>query len=157
MRVIAVREHAEKGKPDSVAEVFPVSRLDEMLRQADYVVLSAPLTAATTGLISSRQLRAMRPTSYLINVGRGPVIDEGALVEALQQKRIAGAGLDVFDKEPLPPDSPFWDLENVLITPHTAGMNRNLWERHFALFSENLRRFRQGQTLIGLVDKQTGY
>jgi D-2-hydroxyacid dehydrogenase (NADP+) len=157
MRVIAVREHAEKGKPDSVDEVFPVSRLDEMLGQADYVVLSAPLTTATTGLISSRQLQAMRPTSYLINVGRGPVIDEGALVEALQQKRIAGAALDVFDKEPLPPDSPFWDLENVLITPHTAGMNRNLWERHFALFSENLRRFCQGQTLIGLVDKQTGY
>jgi phosphoglycerate dehydrogenase-like enzyme len=157
MHVIAVREHPEKDKPESVDEVFPSSRLEEVLGKADYVVLSAPLTPATQGIIGAKQLKAMQPGSYVINVGRGPLIDEAALIDALQQRRIAGAALDVFDKEPLPKDSPFWDMENVLVTPHTAGMNKNLWERHFALFSENLRRFMEGQPLKGLVDKESGY
>jgi phosphoglycerate dehydrogenase-like enzyme len=108
-------------------------------------------------MIGREQLSQMKPESYLINVGRGPLIDEAALVEALRMRKIAGAALDVFDREPLPPDSPFWDLENVLITPHTAGMTTKLWERHFKLFSENLRRFFRGETLLAVVDKKRGY
>ena len=99
----------------------------------------------------------MKPSAFLVNVGRGPLLDEPALIDALREHKIAGAALDVFDKEPLPADSPLWELENLLITPHTAGMDQRLWERHYALFSENLRRYFKGEPLLGLVDKQQGY
>ena len=157
MRVIAVREHPEKEKPQHVDEVLPTSKLQELLAQSDYVVLSAPVTAQTTGMIGSRQLAAMKPDAFLLNVGRGPLIDEAALVEVLRQHKIGGAALDVFDQEPLPPDSPLWDLEDLLITPHTGGISENMWERHYALFSDNLHRYLSGQPLLGLVDKRSGY
>jgi len=157
MRVIAVREHPEKEKPQDVDEVLPTSKLQELLAQSDYVVLSAPVTAQTTGMIGSRQLAAMKPDAFLLNVGRGPLIDEAALVEVLRQHKIGGAALDVFDQEPLPPNSPLWDLEDLLITPHTGGISENMWERHYALFSDNLHRYLSGQPLLGLVDKRSGY
>jgi phosphoglycerate dehydrogenase-like enzyme len=157
MRVIAVREHPEKEKPAGVGEVLPTSRLLDLLRQSDYVVLSAPVTPETTGMIGRKQLEAMKPKACLVNVGRGQLIDEAALVEALRGRKISGAALDVFSQEPLPPDSPLWDLEDVLITPHTAGMAEKLWERQYALFSENLRRYLSGQPLRALVDKHAGY
>jgi phosphoglycerate dehydrogenase-like enzyme len=157
MRVIAVREHPEKEKPPYVNEVLHSSKLLDLLAQSDHVVLSTPVTPETTGMIGSRQLAAMKPDACLINVGRGPLIDEAALVDALREHKIGGAALDVFDQEPLPSDSPLWDLEDLLITPHTAGMSEKMWERHYALFSENLRRYFSGQPLLGLVDKQTGY
>jgi D-2-hydroxyacid dehydrogenase (NADP+) len=157
MRVICVREHVESEKPEGVQEVLPASKLKEMLGRADYVVLAIPVTAATRGIIGHEQLCRMKPEAYLINVGRGPLIDDTALIEALRARKVAGAALDVFDQEPLPADSAFWDLENVLITPHTAGMTTKLWERHYKLFSENLHRFLSGQPLLGLVDKQAGY
>lgn len=157
MRVIAVREHPEKGSPENVAQVYSSAQLDEMLSQSDYVVLAAPTTAATRGLINSQRLAAMKPDAHLINVGRGPLIDDSALIEALRGHKLAGAGLDVFDEEPLPADSPLWDLDNLLITPHTAGLTEKLWERHYALMSENLRRYLAGQPLLGLVNKQEGY
>jgi phosphoglycerate dehydrogenase-like enzyme len=157
MKVIGVREHANSEKPEFVHEVLPSSRLNEMLGRADYVVLAAPVTAATRGMIGREQIPRMKPEGYLINVGRGPLIDEAALIEALRQRKIAGAALDVFDQEPLPADSPFWDLENVLITPHTAGMTTKLWERHHSLFSENLRRFLRGEPLLAIVNKEQGY
>src|SRR5436305_1371634 len=157
MRVIAVREHPEKEKPQDVDEVLPTSKLQELLAQSDYVVLSAPVTAQTTGMIGARQLAAMKPDAFLLNVGRGPLIDEAALVEVLRQHKIGGAALDVFDQEPLPPDSPLWDLEDLLITPHTGGISENMWERHYALFSDNLHRYLSGQPLLGLVDKRSGY
>jgi phosphoglycerate dehydrogenase-like enzyme len=119
--------------------------------------MSPPLTPATHGMIGREQLAQMKSTSYLINVGRGPLIDERALIAALRERKIAGAALDVFDNEPLPADSPLWELDNLLITPHTAGMDTRLWERHYALFSENLRRYFSGQPLLGLVNKQGGY
>jgi phosphoglycerate dehydrogenase-like enzyme len=99
----------------------------------------------------------MKPEAFLLNVGRGPLVDEAALVEVLRQHKIGGAALDVFDQEPLPPDSPLWDLEDLLITPHTAGISEKMWERHYVLFSENLRRYLSGQPLLGLVDKRSGY
>lgn len=157
MRVIAVREHPEKETPAGVGEVLPTSRLLDLLRQSDYVVLSAPVTPETTGMIGRKQLEAMKPKACLVNVGRGQLIDEAALVEALRGRKISGAALDVFSQEPLPPDSPLWDLEDVLITPHTAGMAEKLWERQYALFSENLRRYLSGQPLRALVDKHAGY
>ena len=157
MRVMAVREHPDKGKPEGVSEVFSPAQLDDVLRQSDYVVVAAPLVEATQGLISTAQLSAMKPDSYLINVGRGPQVEEAALTEALRNHRIAGAALDVFDEEPLPPESPLWNLDNLLITPHTAGLTERLWERHYQLFSENLRRYMKREALLSLVDKQKGY
>jgi len=157
MRVIAVREHVDKGNPEGVEAVFPPSELDDLLRQSDYVVLAAPLIEATRGLINVARLAAMKPDSYLINVGRGPQVDEVALAEALRARRIAGAALDVFEREPLPADSPLWGIDNLLITPHTAGLTEKLWHRHYDVFSENLRRYLAGRPLRFVVDKQRGY
>lgn len=157
MHVIAVREHPAKDKPGFVHEVMPSSQLNDMLARSDYIVLSPPVTSATRGMIGREQLARMKPDAYLINVGRGPLIDEAALVEALRDRKIGGAALDVFDEEPLPANSPFWDLENLLITPHTAGMTEKLWERHYALFSQNVRRYLDAKPLLGLVDKHLGY
>lgn len=157
MKVIAVREHADKPKPQHVDEVFPTSRLNDLLANSDYVVLSPPVTPATRGMIGRAQLVAMKRNGYLINVGRGPLVDEPALIEALREHRIAGAALDVFDQEPLPPESPLWDLDNLLITPHTGGMTDKMWDRHYAVFAENLRRFLEGQPLLAVVDKKLGY
>jgi D-2-hydroxyacid dehydrogenase (NADP+) len=157
MQVLSVREHANSEKPEFVDEVLSSSKLNEMLGRADYVVLAAPVTAATRGMIGREHLSQMKSESYLINVGRGPLIDEPALIEALRERKIAGAALDVFDQEPLPSDSPLWDLDNVLITAHTAGMTTKLWERHYTLFSENLRRFIKGEPLLAVVDKKQGY
>jgi phosphoglycerate dehydrogenase-like enzyme len=157
MRVITVRQHVDGPKPESVHEVLPTSRINEMLTAADYVVLAAPVTPATQHMIGRGQLAKMKSDAVLINVGRGSLIEESALIEALRNRKIGGAALDVFDQEPLPPNSPFWELDNLLIMPHTAGMTAKLWERHYVLFSENLRRYLGGQPLLGLVDKKAGY
>jgi phosphoglycerate dehydrogenase-like enzyme len=157
MRVIATRENPHKGKPDGVEQLYASSEINTLLEQSDYVVLAAPTTADTTGLIDAERLAHMKSDAFLINVGRGPLIDEVALAVALRSKQIAGAALDVFDQEPLPADSPLWDLENVLLTPHTAGLTAKLWERHYALLSENLRRYLAQEPLLALVDKTKGY
>ena len=157
MRVLAVREQVEKGCPEGVEAVFPLSGLDELLRQSDYVVVAAPLIPATEHLINAARLAAMKPSAYLINVGRGPQVDDAALVEALRTRRIAGAALDVFEREPLPADSPLWEANRLLITPHTAGLSEKLWQRHYELFSDNLRRYLTGQPLRYAVDKRKGY
>ncbi len=157
MRVIAVREHVEKGRPEGVDAVFAPSALDEMLKQSDYVVLAAPLIEATHGLINADRLAVMKPEACLINVGRGAQVDEAALIEALRTRCIAGAALDVFEREPLPTDSPLWSVENLLITPHTAGLTDKLWHRHYELFSDNLRRYLARQPLRFVVDKHKGY
>ena len=157
MRVIAVRQHVDGPKPESVHEVLPTSRINEMLSAADYIVLAAPVTPATQHMIGREQLAKMKSGAFLINVGRGSLIDEPALIETLRKRKIGGAALDVFDREPLPVESPFWDLDNLLIMPHTAGMTAKLWDRHYTLFSENLRRYLSGQPLLGLVDKKAGY
>lgn len=156
MRVTAVRDHPENGAEGADA-VIGVEQIETVLPAADFVVLALPLTEATHHFIDSRALRHMRADAYLINVGRGPLIDDGALVEALREHRIAGAALDVFEKEPLPQDSPYWGLDNVLITPHTAAVSERMWERHFGLISENLRRYAAGSPLLGPVDKNKGY
>jgi phosphoglycerate dehydrogenase-like enzyme len=157
MRVIAVREHLEKGCPQGVAQVFAPSQLDALLRESDYVVLALPLTRDTKNLINAERLSRMKPDARLINVGRGAVVDEAALIEALRAGKIAGAGLDVFVEEPLPSDSPLWDLEHLLITPHTASDSEKQWDRQYALVAENLRRYLNHEPLRSVVDKQKGY
>ena len=128
-----------------------------MLARGDVVVVCLPLTGETAGLIGEAELRAMKPTAYLVSVGRGPVIDEGALLRALREGWIGGAGLDVFAQRPLPPDSPFFDLPNVIMTPHMSGVSDGYARRGAALFRENLRRYLAGEELVNVVDKQKGY
>jgi phosphoglycerate dehydrogenase-like enzyme len=156
MNVTAVREHPERGT-DGADRVISKDQLNEALTEADFVLLAAPLTPSTKNIINSESLGAMKATSYLINVSRGPLIDDHALVNTLREKRIAGAALDVFVEEPLPNDSPYWDLPNVLITPHTAAVTSKLWDRHYHQISANLRRFLAGERLTGMVNKQRGY
>ena len=156
MRVIAVREHPEKGS-ESADAVFGPAQIDELFRQADYVVLAAPVTETTKAIANAERLALMKTGACLINVGRGALVDEPALARALREKRIGGAALDVFPKEPLPGDSPLWDVPNLLITPHTAALTEKLWERHYSLFSENLQRYLSGSPLLAIVDKRRGY
>ncbi len=157
MRVLAVREHPERGGAEGIAAVYGPSQLNELLAASDYVVLAAPVTPSTQRLMDASRLAQMRPTATLVNVGRGVLVDEVALADVLRQKRIAAAALDVLEKEPLPPDSPLWDMENVLITPHTGSVTPRLWERQYTLISENVRRFLAGEPLLGVVDKSKGY
>jgi phosphoglycerate dehydrogenase-like enzyme len=163
MRVLAVRRSAqgrmsggEAGLAD-VDELLPPSELPYLLSQADYVVTAVPLTPESRGLIGERELRAMRPTARLINISRGAVIDEAALVRALKEGRIAAAALDVFEKEPLPPESELWGMENVILTPHISGGTPVYMERAVALFCDNLRRYLAGEPLRNAVDFQRGY
>lgn len=156
MKVIAVREHPEKGS-EGADSVFAPSQIDEVFRQADYIVLAAPVTDGTKAIANAERLALMKRDACLINVGRGPLVDEAALVAVLRKKKIGGAALDVFPEEPLPADSPLWDVPNLLVTPHTAALTDKLWERHYALFSENLRRYLNGEPLLAVVDKRKGY
>jgi phosphoglycerate dehydrogenase-like enzyme len=156
MRVIAVRRRP--GKPtENVDEVRGADELVWLLRESDFVALCTALTPATRHLIGAEELRRMRPSAYLINIGRGGLVDEEALTSALRDEVIAGAGLDVFEQEPLPADSPLWDMSNVMITPHVAGDSPRSHERFMALFCENLRRYVAGEPLLNLVDKTAGY
>jgi phosphoglycerate dehydrogenase-like enzyme len=156
MRVLAIRENPANGAEGADA-VYGAEQLDEVLPQADYVLLCTPVTPATTGMINRARLAKMKADAYLLNVGRGPLVDDAALLEALQSRRIGGAALDVFVEEPLPPESPYWSLENLLITPHTAAVTDKLWDRHYDLIVENLTRFLEGRPLLCEVDKQRGY
>lgn len=154
MRVLAIREHPERSPG---VQVFGPSETGRVLAESDFVVLCAPLTPRTRHLIDAERLAGMKPDACLINVSRGALIDDPALLAALRERRLGAAALDVFAEEPLPPGSPYWQMENVLITPHTAAVTEKLWERHYALLSENLRRYLAGQPLLGLVDKRKGY
>ncbi|MFI5089221.1 MAG: D-2-hydroxyacid dehydrogenase [Terriglobales bacterium] len=158
MRLLVVRLHPQKesGAKQDI-ETFALDRLDEVIAQSDFLVLAAPLTEKTRHIINAERLARMKPEAYVINVARGALIDEAALTDALRNRRIGGAALDVFDHEPLLPDSPLWELDNLLITPHTAATTDKMWERHYALIKENLRRYLAGEPLLGLVDKQVGY
>lgn len=132
-------------------------RLHDLLPQADVVVIAAPHTRETRNLIGARELSLMSRDAVLVNVSRGQLVDEPALVEALRNESISAAALDVFVDEPLPAESPFWTLPNVLITPHTSGFRPDHWDAAIALFAENLRRFDAGAPLLNVVDKEAGY
>ena len=128
-----------------------------MLARSDYVVAAAPLTADTRGMIGAPELEAMKSSAVLINIGRGPVVEEAALLRALESGRIRGAALDVFDQEPLPAGHPFDKLDNVLLSPHAADHMPDWKERTMRLFIENFERFRRGEPLLNIVDKKLGY
>ncbi|MEK7408280.1 MAG: D-2-hydroxyacid dehydrogenase [Acidobacteriota bacterium] len=158
MRVAALRRRPELASGDPLVErVFSPQQRLEMLALADYVVVATPLTPETLGLIGEAELRAMKSSAVLINIGRGPVVDEAALARALKENRVRGAALDVFDTEPLPPGHPFYKLDNVLLSPHCADHFPGWMERAMELFLENFERFRLGEPLRNLVDKRQGY
>jgi phosphoglycerate dehydrogenase-like enzyme len=158
-RVIATRRSAtERTRGEGpVDELLPPSDLAALLAESDFVVLSVPLTSETHHLIGETELRAMKPTGVLINIARGAVVDEAALVRALREGWIAGAGLDVFEREPLPPESELWSLENAIVSPHISGGTEIYNQRAAAIFCENLRRYLGGESLKNLADAARGY
>jgi phosphoglycerate dehydrogenase-like enzyme len=156
MHVLAVRRHPV-APPEPAHEQWGVERLPDLLAASDWVVIAAPHTAATTRLVGARELAAMKPGARLVNLGRGEIVDEAPLVEALRSGRLAGAALDVFEREPLPAESPLWAMPEVIVTPHTSGLGPRYWERVMEQFVANLRRFVAGEPLENLVDKRAGY
>ena len=159
MRVIGMR-HSQpaKGQVDPDVDTFYTrEQLHELLGQSDYVVLAVPLTPATEKMIGEAELRAMRPNAYLVNIARGRIIDEQALIRALQEEWIMGAGLDVTEEEPLPSSSPLYSMPNVILTPHISGHSVHYEERLAELFAENIRRFRAGEALLNRYDPARGY
>jgi phosphoglycerate dehydrogenase-like enzyme len=140
-----------------VDQNFAPSQINDLMAASDYLLLAAPLTGETRGMIGAKQIAAMKPTGVLINVGRGAVVDEPALIEALETGKIRGAALDVFAVEPLPAGHPFYRLENVLLSPHTADHVQDFIHLAVECFLDNLRRFQANQPLLNLVDKHAGY
>jgi phosphoglycerate dehydrogenase-like enzyme len=157
MRVTGVRRRPDLPGPPGDIAIRGRHELLDVLPDADAVVLAAPGTADTRALIGQPELAAMRPSAVLVNVARGRLIDDAALVQALDEGRLAGAALDAFAREPLPADHPYWQLPNVLMTPHTAPFGGDYWASAADLFLENVGRFRRGEPLLNVVDKTLGY
>lgn len=158
MTVIATRRSSREGtRARNVDLMLPSSRLHELLVQSDFVVLCVPITLETAKLIGEGELRTMKPTARLINIARGGIIDEQALIRALQEGWIAGAGLDVFATEPLPHDSPLWTLPNVILSPHISGTREDYVLAATKLFVNNLHRYLEGKRLLNVVNKTRGY
>ncbi len=173
-RVVATRRRPEAGTsapagtPETTAEepflgslmldrVLPPERLPELLAESDFVVLAAPLTSDTHGLIGADAIAHLKPGAWVINVARGELVDERALARALRDGRIGGAVLDTFQEEPLPASSPLYDLPNVILTPHTSWSSTRVLDRSVGLFADNLRRYAAGQPLLNVVDPAAGY
>jgi phosphoglycerate dehydrogenase-like enzyme len=146
-----------QADPELAVKSFPVERLREALAGADYIVVAAPETPETRGMIGAAELAVMKPSAYFVNVARGAIVDEPSLITALERNAIAGAALDVTAREPLPPESPLWKLDNVLITPHVSGLSDRTWERQQVLLIENLERWFSGGELVNRVDLKRGY
>jgi phosphoglycerate dehydrogenase-like enzyme len=158
MRVLALRKRAGLSTADpNVEAVYSPDRLREMLSLCDFVLMAAPLTSETRGMIGAAELSVLKSTAVVMNVGRGAVIVEAALVDALEQDRIRGAALDVFEHEPLPADHPFYRLKNVLLSPHCADRAPGWQQAAMQVFLDNFERYRNGQPLKNLVDKKAGY
>jgi len=159
MRVIAVDKHAPEmpEKPEEVEELWPLERLNDLCAEADVVMIACPATSETQGLIGAEQLALMKPTGIIVNIARGGIIDEPALIECLTEGRIAGAGLDVTRIEPLPKDDPLWDTPRLVITPHIAGWSSDRSHSVVRFFCDNLGRYKAGEPLRNLVDQQQGY
>jgi phosphoglycerate dehydrogenase-like enzyme len=156
MRVLGIRKNASIPVP-FVEKMFGPEQIREVLPLADFVVLTVPLTQGTKGMMGEPEFRAMKPDAYILNIGRGGTIQESSLLKALREGWIKGAGLDVFESEPLPEDSPFWKMDNVMITSHYSGLTPHYTERGFAIFLDNLRRYQAGEPLQNVVDKDQGY
>jgi len=159
MTVLGLKRHISlQYKHDPVVDqIYGSNQRLEMLPRCDYVVVAAPLNEETHGLIGEAEFAVMKKNAVLINIGRGPVVSEGAMIKALSEKRIKGAALDVFDEEPLPNGHPFYTLENVLLSPHCADHTPDWLDNAMRFFLAQLERFRRGETLLNIVDKQLGY
>jgi phosphoglycerate dehydrogenase-like enzyme len=157
MRVFALKRHVPEKADPLIEEFYKPDALLSMLGRCDYVVVTAPLTEETRHMIGDAQFAAMKPSAVVVNVGRGPVIDQAALVRALEGGRIRGAGLDVFEHEPLPAGDPLWRMENVLVSPHTADHTRNWIDAAMRFFLRQYEHFREGEPLENVVNKQLGY
>jgi glyoxylate/hydroxypyruvate reductase len=155
MRVVGMRRSS--APVDDVDKLFGKDALLVMLHEADFLVLAAPHTPETEGIIGERELAAMKPSAVFINIGRGSLVDEPALIRALQEQRLAGAALDVFQSEPPPPDSPLWEMPNVIVSPHSASTVTQENARITDLFCENLRRYLAGQPLRNVLDAKKLY
>jgi D-2-hydroxyacid dehydrogenase (NADP+) len=149
MNIVGLRRHA--APTEYFDRVEGVDRLQDVLPAADFVVLAAPMTPETRHMFGSAEFARMKSSALFINISRGDTVDEDALLQALRDKIIAGAALDVFHTEPLPPDSPFWTMENVLVTPHTAGLTKNAEQKTIELIADNIKRFRAGQPLVNRI------
>lgn len=158
MKIHVLRRRPAKSASDPLVEKsYAQDELHNLLAASDYVVVATPLTPETRGMIGEPELRAMKGTSVIINVGRGPVIQEAPLICALKEKWIRGAALDVFDEEPLPAAHPFWEMENVLLSPHCADQTTTWLHEATEFFVQNFERFSRGEELLNIVDKQAGY
>ena len=155
--VVGIRRRTDGSRPSGVAAVVTPDRLHAELPLADVVVLAAPQLAETTHLMGEREIALMKDDAVLVNVSRGALVDETALLRALETGRLRGAALDVFEQEPLPPDSPFWRREDVVVTPHVSGYHAHYWRDATDIFADNLRRFAAGEPLVNPVDKIAGY
>lgn len=156
MRVLAV-DLNPVDPPEGVAALWPTERLPDMCAEADILVNCSPLTQQTERMIGREQFARMKSSALFVNVSRGRVVDQDALVEALREGRIAGAAMDVVDPEPLPADSPLWEMPNVILTAHSATTSQHFWRRMHELFCENLRRYVTGEPLLNVVDKTAGF
>ncbi len=172
MRVLAVKLRPEQRRddgfrPDGLGDpggtiperIVGLDGLRDVLREADAVVISLPLTSRTRGLLGHEEFNVMKPAAWLVNVGRGPMIDEAALTDTLRNQRLGGAYLDVFDEEPLPPDHPYWDVPNLFVSAHIAGVNsyERYWQDMGVLLQQNVRRFLAGEPLINAIDPDRAY
>jgi phosphoglycerate dehydrogenase-like enzyme len=159
MKVLATRRSTTKRESgvEGVDDIYPASELTLMFPECDYVVVSVPLTPETTKMIGERELRAMKPSAYFINIARGKVVDQPILIKALKEGWIAGAAIDVTDPEPLPPESELWDVPNLIITAHIAGGTYGTGYRAVQLFRDNLKRYLAGEKLVNIIDRARGY
>jgi len=159
MRIVASKRDTTKRYDGSIEPdaLYATDRLPEMLAESDHVCVAIPLAPNTHHLFNKTLIAHMKPGAYFYNISRGKLVDESALIEALQEGRLAGAGLDVFETEPLPADSPLWAMENVIITPHVAGLTPHYFTRAAALFADNLERYLAGEPLQNLYDAKRGY
>jgi len=156
VEVLGIRRNSDR-LVSGVTRMFGQVRLHEVLPKADFIINTAPLTRETWNMIGEKELKMMKKSALLINIGRGSTVDEKALIEALKKGEIAGAGLDTFSSEPLSKDSPLWDMKNVIITGHYAGLTPCYQERAMSIFIENLKHFVSGSPMINMVDKKLGY
>jgi phosphoglycerate dehydrogenase-like enzyme len=157
MSVTGIRRRVEERVPPFVSNVVGPDRLHDALRGCDVLVISAPFLPGTDSLIGAKEIALLNGGAIIINVARGRIVDEAALIAAIRSGHLGGAVLDVFEREPLDPGSPLWSFPNVIISPHSAGVRPDHWDEVIDLFSENLRRFQRGEPLLNLVNCDAGY
>jgi phosphoglycerate dehydrogenase-like enzyme len=157
MTVDAVKRAANGETDEATREIAPIGELSRLLASANHVAVCLPLTSETRGLFDAERFGQMKRGAYFYNVGRGPIVDTAALIDALESGQLGGAGLDVTDPEPLPSDSPLWTMENVIITAHTSGATPHYWERATEILATNIERLNAGQSPVNLVNQRLGY